>query len=151
MDTINTKGSISVAISAFNVSCSITSCDVKTEGKSLSGFRFSWITRPTPIAKANVPGSKHSSSGVYVFQGVGFLFCCKYDLLQYSPTSYCQCFSIFRCVFHFLFSLMYRWRKNWLASHDSFCILNNFIVFEQQTKGRMLDSYSIIQWLLFSL
>lgn len=97
-----------------------------------------------PYAKANVPGSKHSSSGMYVFQGVGFLFCRKYDLLQYSPTSYSQCFNIFRCVSHFLFSLIYCWRKNWLASHDSFCILNNFIVFEQQTENRTLDSYGII-------
>lgn len=51
INTINTKGSVYVAISVFNVSCAITGCDVKTEGKSLSGFRFSWITRPTPMQR----------------------------------------------------------------------------------------------------
>lgn len=104
-----------------------------------------------PYAKANVPESKCSSSGVYVFQGVRFLFCCKCDLLQYSPTSYSQCFNVLRCIFHFLFSLIYCWRKNQLATHDSFCMLNNFILFEQRTKNRTLDSYSMIQWFLFSL
>lgn len=104
-----------------------------------------------PYAKANVPGSKHSSSSTYVFQGVGFLFCRKYDPLQYSPTSSSQCFNIFRCLSRLLFSFIYCLRKNWLASCDSFCILNNFIVFEQQTKNRMFDSYGIIQWFLLSL
>lgn len=33
IDTINTKGSVCIAVSVPNVSCAITGCDVKTEGK----------------------------------------------------------------------------------------------------------------------
>jgi len=110
------------------------------------------LNHPThPYAKANVPGSKHSSSSTYVFQGVGFLFCRKYDPLQYSPTSSSQRLGAFRCLSRWLFSFLYRLRKNWLAPSDSFCILNNWIVFEQQTKNRMFDSYGVIQWFLLNL